>query len=239
MKNSKLRRALLLVASAVLLVCVSVGATLAYLTAETGVVTNTFTVGNVTIKLDEAKTNAVGTPVDESDKEISLKGDTYFWADDWTKTTRVTNNKYKLMPGHSYVKDPTVQVDAASEDCYLFVKVHNPLAAIEGSNPIASQMAANGWVVCDDSGVVDVIYYYTGSASSTTPKAVTKGTNLPVFTSLNITGDAHNDKDGEPKYQLDGYKNESITIVAYAIQADGLEAYTASQLWDAGGFGTN
>ena len=52
MKNSKLRKVLLLACSAVLLVCLSVGATLAYLTS-TDTVKNTFTVGKVAITLDE------------------------------------------------------------------------------------------------------------------------------------------------------------------------------------------
>ena len=51
--NKKLRRILLTVCSAALLVCVTVGATVAYLTS-TETVTNTFTVGKVDITLDEA-----------------------------------------------------------------------------------------------------------------------------------------------------------------------------------------
>ena len=52
MKNSKLRRILLTLACAVLLVSLSVGATLAYLTSVTAEVQNTFTVGKVQITLD-------------------------------------------------------------------------------------------------------------------------------------------------------------------------------------------
>ena len=54
MKNSKLRRILLTLACAVLLVSLSVGATLAYLTSTPTKVTNTFVVGEVKIELDEA-----------------------------------------------------------------------------------------------------------------------------------------------------------------------------------------
>ena len=67
MKNSKLRKVLLLACSAVLLVCLSVGATFAYLTS-TDSVTNTFTVGNVQIKLDEAKANPDGSLVANADR---------------------------------------------------------------------------------------------------------------------------------------------------------------------------
>ena len=70
MKNSKLRRVLLLLACAVMLVSLSVGATLAYLTGKDEVV-NTFTVGNVQIKLDEAKVNTDGTYVTDHDNRIN------------------------------------------------------------------------------------------------------------------------------------------------------------------------
>ena len=54
-------KALLLTLCAVLLVAASVMGTMAYLTS-TDKVENTFTVGNVTITLDEAKVNTDGTP---------------------------------------------------------------------------------------------------------------------------------------------------------------------------------
>lgn len=95
-------KALLLTLCAVLLVAASVLGTMAYLTS-TDTVTNTFTVGKVEIKLDEAKVNADGIPVEGAD--------------------RVTANSYKLMPGTTYTKDPTVTVKAGSEESYVRMKV--------------------------------------------------------------------------------------------------------------------
>ncbi len=94
-------KALLMTLCAVLLVAASVLGTMAYLTS-TDEVENTFTVGNVKITLDEAKVNADGT----------VNG-----------TDRVKGNEYKLMPGHTYVKDPTVTVKAPSVDSYVRMKV--------------------------------------------------------------------------------------------------------------------
>ena len=94
-------KALLMTLCAVLLVAASVLGTMAYLTS-TDEVENTFTVGNVKITLDEAKVNADGT----------VNG-----------TERVKGNEYKLMPGHTYVKDPTVTVKAPSVDSYVRMKV--------------------------------------------------------------------------------------------------------------------
>lgn len=94
-------KALLMTLCAVLLVAASVLGTMAYLTS-TDEVENTFTVGNVKITLDEAKVNADGT----------VNGN-----------ERVKGNEYKLMPGHTYVKDPTVTVKAPSVDSYVRMKV--------------------------------------------------------------------------------------------------------------------
>ena len=90
-------KALLLTLCAVLLVAASVLGTMAYLTS-TDTVTNTFTVGKVEIKLDETDvTNPTGP--------------------------RVQANSYKLMPGTTYTKDPTVTVLKGSEDSYVRMKV--------------------------------------------------------------------------------------------------------------------
>ena len=87
-------KALLLSLCAVLLVAATIFGTMAYLTSSDKV-ENTFTVGNVKIKLDEAKVNTDGTPVEGAD--------------------RVHENSYKLLPGHTYTKDPTVTVEKGSE----------------------------------------------------------------------------------------------------------------------------
>ena len=90
-------KALLLTLCAVLLVAASVLGTMAYLTS-TAKVENTFTIGKVEIKLDETDvTNSTGP--------------------------RVTANSYKLMPGTTYTKDPTVTVLKGSEDSYVRMKV--------------------------------------------------------------------------------------------------------------------
>ena len=95
-------KALLLTLCAVLLVAASVLGTMAYLTS-TDTVTNTFTVGKVEIKLDEAKVTADGIPVESA--------------------ARVTENSYKLMPGNTYTKDPTVTVLNGSDAAYVRMKV--------------------------------------------------------------------------------------------------------------------
>ena len=90
-------KALLLTLCAVLLVAASVLGTMAYLTS-TAKVENTFTIGKVEITLDETDVTNPNGP-------------------------RVKANSYKLMPGTTYTKDPTVTVKAGSEESYFRMKV--------------------------------------------------------------------------------------------------------------------
>lgn len=113
-------KALLLTLCAVLLVAASVLGTMAYLTS-TDTVTNTFTVGKVEIKLDEAKAHRGRYPVESA--------------------AGVTENSYKLMPGNTYTKDPTVTVLKGSEDSYVRMKVtFNNAAALMEMLPNANNL---------------------------------------------------------------------------------------------------
>lgn len=199
--SKKTRKALMLVLSAIALVAISVGATVAYLTS-TDTVTNTFTVGNVKITLDEA--------------DVDENGNLEYKEDGTTPKERVKANTYKLMPGHTYTKDPTVHVATGSEDCWLFVKVENGISAIEGTTKIATQMAAKGWTLVN--GQTNVYAYNT---------TVSAGANVVVFESFTISGDA------DVTSKTANYANAEIEITAYAVQKDGFD--TAVAAWTAAG----
>lgn len=192
----KTKKVLILGLCAVLLVAASVLGTMAYLT-DTAEVKNTFTVGNVAITLDEAKVDVNGVEV--------------------TPATRVAENEYKLMPGHEYIKDPTVHVAAGSEDCFLFVKVKNGISGIETkteANTIAAQMAANHWKAVD--GVANVYVY----AEDTNPTVVQAGADKLVFANFTIDGNVNTFEENV----------KDIVVTAYAIQADGFANKTASEI---------
>lgn len=169
MKTKKLVAAAAVAAT----LCVTIGGTLAWLT-DTETVTNTLTVGDVEITLDEAK-------VDDNGQEITGEG-----------AGRVQANTYKLFPGKEYDKDPTVTVAEGSEDCYVFVTVDNGLAEIEGDTTIEAQMIANDWAKVDTYNGLDV--YAKGTAQSA-------GSELVVFehftVSGTVTGEALADYAGE------------------------------------------
>lgn len=98
----KVKQIIALVVVVALLMAGSVLVTMAYLTSQ-DTVTNTFTVGKVKITLDETDVDEYGVAIENAE--------------------RVKTNEYKLIPGHTYVKDPTVHVEAGSEESYLRMMV--------------------------------------------------------------------------------------------------------------------
>lgn len=159
------RKALLLSVCAMLLVAASVMGTMAYLTAKTSAVQNTFTVGSVNITLDEA------------DVDNSTSG-----------ASRDQANAYNLLPGSTYEKDPTIHVAAGSEDCWVFVKVENGLADFEaeGTRTIAAQIAANGWTQLSDASgnAITGVYYRQHTKADSV-------TDYVVFSTLTIADNAN------------------------------------------------
>ena len=180
-----------------LLVTGTVFGTMAYLT-DKDTVTNTMTVGNIDITLDEVKTNPDGT------KDTSV-------------TTRVKENTYKLIPGHSYTKDPTVHVAKESEDSYIFITVDNGIADIEAATSttdpaytnIAGQITANKWTAVDATAYPGVYYQVF-----THVDGATADTDLAVFENFKISGSVDNEK-------LAKYAKKTIVVNAYAVQKDG------------------
>lgn len=211
MKNSKLRRVLLLVACAVLLVSLSVGATLAYLTYETEEVKNTFTVGSVEISLDETDVNEYGVA---------------------TGNPRDTENEYKLLPGHAYTKDPQVHVISGSEPAYIRILVEitdvEDLAAACGV-AVADFMPENfveGWnesywpcySMTVENNVCKLEFRYNGIVDARNAQVDL----LPLFNTIKVPGTATN-------AQIAALSDMEINIIAHAMQADGFA--TAAEAW--------
>ena len=197
-KNTrKLKKAALLLCSAVLLVCISIGATVAYLTSKDTVV-NTFTVGNVAITMDETKVDENGTPIQGVD--------------------RVQANTYKLMPGHTYTKDPTIHVSDTSEEAYLGVKVvfENSAEADEKLSlnmlSIFSGFIAENWTIQEKTQEDNDVYYLL-----TRKNTVTKNDNIQLFDYVVIPDEMTNE-------QIAYLNNIRMEITAYAVQKDGFSS---------------
>lgn len=198
--KKKILVACLCVALAVLTVA---GTTLAYLTSQDKV-TNTFTVGKVAIKLDEAKANTDGTLV--------------------AGAARVQENSYKLMPGHTYNKDPMVTVLAGSEPSYIKMTVTfskaNALDAIFAPTGADMTSIFNGYDAAN--------WIYKGNTKDATADTRTyefwykETVGAPTAdVALDALFDSITVPDTITGTQLETIKGMTITVNAYAIQADG------------------
>ena len=199
MKKSK---AILMALCAVLLVAASVMGTLAYLTSTDEVV-NTFSVGNVQIKLDEA-------PVDANGEK--------------TTGERVKANTYKLLPGHTYDKDPMVTVLKGSESCYVKMTVTftkaaelDAIFAPNGANMLSifkgyddTNWISKGNTKDANANTRTYEFWYKEAVAAPTADVALDA----LFDKIVVPGTITNT-------QLATIKDMTITVNAYAIQADG------------------
>ena len=222
------KRVLLIVLAMVLVAALSVGLTLAYLTSHDEVV-NTFTVGQVNITLDEAVVNQYGEPVDANGNVVASVNAAHRSNGNGTVDGdgNILTYGYKLIPGHTYVKDPTVTVVDGSEPSYvrMIVTVSNYTAVKaafgvpEGQN-LLLQYYVDGWDpnVWVSTGVITVDkeadtakyeFRFNGTPSSGELDALFDTFTIPA----NMTGD-------DLDKLLSGFK---IDVEAHAIQAMGFE----------------
>jgi predicted ribosomally synthesized peptide with SipW-like signal peptide len=221
--EKKLLVAVSLTVAAMVLVVVSVLGTIAYLTASSAV-SNVFTVGNIQIKMFEHKVNSDGT-LDDSMKEVDT-------------------NSYHLVPGKSYIKDPTIRILSKFQEdkMYLFVKSSNQIRTIEEGNvstasdkkaSMRAQTEANGWVQYVKSGDgIDIVWVYgTRQADGTivpTPVDPTyKQTESSEPSEIKLFDHFTIDKDANVSL----YAAAKVTLTGFAIQTAGME--DASAAWEA------
>ena len=207
-----MKKKLLIMSVAMVLVCAfAVGMTIAYLTSTDEVV-NTFTVGNVRIKLDEADVDEYGVP-------------------QGSPAPRVSKNDYKLIPGHEYTKDPTVTVLEGSESSYIKMTVtvtkSAQLDAIFGNGGANLLSIFNGydsanWTYkgnTENTGNNTRTYefWYKDAVPATTENVALDA----LFDSITVPHTITND-------QLKTIAGMTITVNAYAIQADGFGGNAAA-----------
>lgn len=204
-------RPLVMVLCAVALVAATVMGTLSYLTDSSQII-NTFTMGNVHLKLDEAEVDESGNP---------------------TGGRTETGNTYHLLPGQSYTKDPTVTVLAGSDQSYVRMLVtincYDELTAIFG-DPFLPQYYVEGWdnavwtttgVIAEDENANTATYefrYHKTVKPEKDADLVLEALFTAVVVPETMTG-----------AQLDSITGLQITVEAHAIQAAGFN--TADEAW--------
>lgn len=129
------KRTIAVLMSVVMLMGVTIGGTIAWLTSKSDPVTNTFTVGDINIILDEKD---VDDSTEDKDRDL--------------------DNEYKMVPGVEYEKDPKVTVLANSEPCYVYVKVienNNTFNVADATvTPIEYEIDTEYWKLVDDANKI-------------------------------------------------------------------------------------
>jgi predicted ribosomally synthesized peptide with SipW-like signal peptide len=212
----KSKKTLMIVLCAVVLVVATVAGTLAYLT-DRETVTNTFTVGDVQITLDEAKVNPDGTKV--------------------IPEQRVKSNSYHLIPGKTYVKDPTMTVEATSEESYVRMRV-----SVNKLSQLDAIFAPNGADLKSIFvGYDETVWEYVGETEENntityefryfeTVKKADADQILPaLFTDINLPGFVTGDQ--LATLYVSETDKLTITVVGDAIQAETFA--NANEAWAA------
>lgn len=157
---------------------------------------NTFTVGNV--KLDLYEHDAA-----DNNKEVKALS-------------------FKMIPGTTAAKDPTVEVQKGSEECYVFVKIteeNNTLSNSRGK--FVDYTVANTWTALD--GVPGVYYY------NTTVTATDADVKLQVLVKNEVSFNENIEQSDMDAITADTTKAPKLNFVAYAVQAEGSK--DAAEAW--------
>lgn len=179
-----------------LVVAFAAGGAIAWLTDTTETVENTFTVGNV--KLDLYEHDAA-----DNNKEVKALS-------------------FKMIPGTTAAKDPTVEVQKGSEECYVFVKIteeNNTLSNSRGK--FVDYTVANTWTALD--GVPGVYYY------NTTVIATDADVKLQVLVKNEVSFNENIEQSDMDAITADTTKAPKLNFVAYAVQAEGSK--DAAEAW--------
>lgn len=234
----KRNKKLLILVSVMTILAVGLFSTLAYLTDQESV-TNTFTVGQVDIALDETLVDENGNPVDEDGDGIPDKTE--------------EGNDYHLVPGQTYLKDPTVTVAKGSEESYvrMIMTVHNASAVqaiIDGHDELTDFSAfLKGWnknvwqyVGYTEDTTANTIsfefrYHKTVSGFNEDGSALADDLQLePLFTHLFVPGVITGEEIAALYGDLTDEKGDfKIAVEGHAIQAVGFD--DADAAWAAFG----
>lgn len=175
-----MKRKLIIALALCLALALGIGGTMAYLTATTTAVVNTFTIGNVGLELKET----LGT--------LDTNG----------------NHQFKMVPGNTIEKDPTVTVTAGSEDCWLFVKL---VESTNFSDYLTYSVDAAVWTALDGHPGV----YYREVTQSDAAQAFAVLSNNQVTVKNTVA-------------QSDSFVAPTLTISAAAIQRANIDDAAAA-----------
>ena len=130
-----------------------------------------------------------------------------------------TKSDFKMVPGNTVEKDPTITVESGSEECYVFVKVEVKNNTFTDASEYLTVEMADGWTVLSGD-----LYYY-----NTTVNALDAAQTIHV-----LKNDQVKVNDSVTKDMMDAIGNDNkptIVVTAYAVQVEAGADATAA--WNA------
>jgi len=216
----------IILAAIVLLLIFLVGGAIAYFT-DIESATNTFTIGDVDITLEEDG-----------------------WVTTDTNNNGVPDAAEGKMPGENITKDPTI-TNVGSNDAYVFAKVVSACTTDAAPKTpkeifIYTTHIKTGWYLMDEgtctNGTITRIYAY-GSSTKMTKLVKPNGSttdSVVLFDKVTINPDITGDEAGLTEVINQGTAEEAtqskkldVVVTGYAIQADGINAESPSDVWAA------
>lgn len=194
MKNGKYAKrgvatkALVVVLAVMMIVGATIGGTIAWLVDTTETVTNTFSVGDINISLWEndyvSKTNTLDT-----NKKVTEE------------------SEYKIVPGASSPKNPTLTIDKGSEKCWVYVTIENNLV-LENKTVADVDIDMSKWTQIGQTVGNKTLYRYNSEVD-----ASAAAVDVDVFEKVSYDGAAIT------KANIGSLKDKTIVINGYAHQS--------------------
>lgn len=195
------KKTLALVLALTLIVVGVVSGTLAWLTAKSDTVVNTFTTSDIEVKLEE------------------------------TKGTSVTGGKeFKMIPGYELEKDPKAWVVAGSEDCFLFVKLdwaNNTYTSDETTKSYLDWTIADGWELVP--GETNVYYRTVTSEQMSADNGANNA--FPVLKDNKVTVSGDITKEQMNAFTTATLPKLTITAYASQLYKSAGVEFTAAEAW--------
>ena len=186
------KKTVALLLALVLVFGVAAGGTLAWLTAQTDPVVNTFTTSDIKVNLEESP-----------------------------------NLDLKMIPGWTITKDPKAQVEAGSEDCYLFVKLEKSA----NFDNFMTYEVTNGWTKLTSVSETNVEVYYKVFDSKDDTNENVMGTKYSVLANDQVTVKGNVTKTMMNDLNTNTYPTLTVTAYASQLYKSNTEKFTPEVAW--------
>ena len=207
-----MKKKVVIITSFLLVTALSICVTLAFLT-DAEETKNTFTIGSVNISLYETDVNEMGEPIEGAEP--------------------VTENTYHLLPGKTYVKDPTITVENGSDESYIRMLVtlnlYKEIKEVFGEDFLPGNFVLGydqeKWIyIGGEENLVENTITYEFRYHKTVDSLDGEKVLEPLFTELTVPGEVE-------AADLEKIADLEINVIGHAIQASGLP--TAEEAWKA------